>query len=75
LSPEGPESDTSRAARGHSVVDLIEDQLQTLQGFDMSAVDRQKLEAWKELLHETGSAAEKTPSFPKTTRLGSGIST
>jgi hypothetical protein len=70
LFTEGAESDTYRAARGHSVVDLIEDQLQTLQGFDMSAVDRQKLEAWKELLHETGSAAVSACSQASATSLG-----
>ena len=40
--------------RGKSVVDLIRGDLETLESFDMSASDKQKLAAWKELLHATG---------------------
>jgi len=46
-------SDTYQAARGKSVLDLVKDDLDTLQRFDLSQADRNKLEAWKALLHET----------------------
>ena len=44
--------DTYRALRGQSVIDIVHDDLETLERFDMSQSDRQKLEAWKQLLHE-----------------------
>jgi hypothetical protein len=46
--------DEYRLARGQSVIDLVAADLQTLEGFGMSSSDRRKLEAWKDLLHETG---------------------
>ncbi len=46
--------DTYRVLRGKSVIDVVRDDLTTLESFDMSGSDRQKLEAWKELLHQTG---------------------
>ena len=44
-----------QAVRGQSVIDLVRDDLDTLARQDMSAADRQKLEAWKELLHSMGT--------------------
>ncbi|WP_437581913.1 DUF1552 domain-containing protein [Sorangium sp. So ce887] len=46
--------DTYAAIRGKSILDLVKDDLQTLERFDMSKADKQKLEAWKELLSSTG---------------------
>jgi len=46
--------DTYQAVRGKSILDLVRDDLETLERFDMSRADRLKLAAWKELLHETG---------------------
>jgi hypothetical protein len=46
--------DTYRAIRGQSVIDLVKTDLETLERFDMSQADKQKLAAWKELLHQTG---------------------
>lgn len=48
--------DTYAAIRGKSVIDLVRDDLETLERFDMSQADKEKLGAWKELLHQTGSA-------------------
>ena len=45
-----------QAVRGRSVLDLVSDDLQTLERYDMSAADRQKLDAWKELMSSTGTA-------------------
>ncbi len=45
--------DSYQAARGRSVLDLVKDDLDTLERFDMSQSDQRKLEAWKELLHQT----------------------
>ncbi|XXX81281.1 DUF1552 domain-containing protein [Sorangium sp. So ce134] len=46
---------TYAAMRGKSVLDLVKGDLQTLERFDMSRADKQKLAAWKELLDATGS--------------------
>ena len=46
--------DTYRVARGRSVLDVVRDDLSTLERFDMSRSDRMKLAAWKELLGSTG---------------------
>jgi hypothetical protein len=48
-----------QAVRGQSVIDLVKDDLQTLESYDMSSADRQKLAAWKELLSSTGSTVAK----------------
>jgi hypothetical protein len=51
----GPLSpDTYRASRGKSIIDLVRNDLKTLERFDMSRADRNKLEAWKQLLDEAG---------------------
>ncbi|WP_437914428.1 DUF1552 domain-containing protein [Sorangium sp. So ce302] len=49
-----PSPDTYAAMRGRSVLDIVKDDLQRLERFDMSRADKQKLAAWKELLHSTG---------------------
>jgi hypothetical protein len=47
--------DTYEAHRGKSVLDLVKNDLDTLERADMSQADKNKLEAWKDLLHETQS--------------------
>jgi hypothetical protein len=47
--------DTYKAVRGKSVLDLVRDDLETLERFDMSKSDKMKLAAWKELLDQTGT--------------------
>ena len=47
--------DTYAAVRGKSVLDLVGDDLDTLERFNMSQSDRMKLDAWKTLLSQTGS--------------------
>ncbi|WP_438014618.1 DUF1552 domain-containing protein [Sorangium sp. So ce315] len=47
--------DTYAVMRGKSILDVVKDDLQTLERFDMSRADKQKLEAWKELLNSTGN--------------------
>jgi hypothetical protein len=46
--------DTYAAVRGKSITDLVKDDLDTLERFDMSQADRNKLEAWKALLNQMG---------------------
>ena len=48
--------DTYAAVRGKSVVDLVRDDLDTLERFDMSRSDKMKLEAWKTLIGQMGAA-------------------
>ena len=55
-SPDAMSPDTYRAVRGQSIVDLVRDDLQALERYDMSQADKNKLEAWKSLLHETTPA-------------------
>jgi hypothetical protein len=45
--------DSYAANRGKSVIDLVRDDLETLERFDMSQSDKLKLEAWKDLLDRT----------------------
>lgn len=47
--------DSYAAVRGKSIIDLVRDDLSTLERFDMSQSDKMKLEAWKMLLSQTGS--------------------
>lgn len=47
--------DTYRVVRGKSVLDIVKDDLETLERIDMSQSDRDRLAAWKELLHQTGT--------------------
>jgi Protein of unknown function (DUF1552) len=47
-------ADTYAAVRGKSIIDLVRDDLDTLERIDMSRADKMKLEAWKGLLSSTG---------------------
>jgi hypothetical protein len=71
-SPTSP--DSYRALRGQSVIDLIRDELDALERFDLSAADRQKLEIWKELLDQTGSAAAVSAQCSEEGALALGLS-
>jgi hypothetical protein len=44
-----------QAVRGKSIIDLVRGDLQTLERYDMSSSDKQKLAAWKELMSSTGT--------------------
>jgi hypothetical protein len=47
--------DDYAAVKGKSILDLVKDDLETLERFDMSQSDKMKLAAWKELLDTTGT--------------------
>jgi hypothetical protein len=47
--------DTYAAVRGKSIIDLVRDDLDTLERMDMSQSDKQKLAAWKEIVNQTGT--------------------
>ncbi|HEY0463437.1 MAG TPA: DUF1552 domain-containing protein, partial [Polyangiaceae bacterium] len=47
--------DSYQGIRGQSIIDLVKDDLDSLKRFDMSASDKMKLEAWVQLLHDTGN--------------------
>jgi hypothetical protein len=47
--------DTYAAVRGKSIIDLVRDDLDTLERFDMSQSDKLKLAAWKEIVDQTGT--------------------
>jgi hypothetical protein len=56
LFDSGPMSpDSYLAVKGKSLVDLVKDDLDTLERFDMSQSDKLKLAAWKEVLDQTGT--------------------
>ena len=46
---------TYAAVKGKSLVDLVKDDLSVLESHDMSMADKNKLEAWKALLDQTGT--------------------
>jgi hypothetical protein len=48
-------ADGYETRRMQSVLDLVKGDLETLERVDMSASDKHKLAAWKELLHETSN--------------------
>ena len=58
--------DTYQAMRGKSVIDLVRADLDTLERFDMSQADRNKLEAWKALLDDTGGVLASAACNPST---------
>jgi hypothetical protein len=62
--------DDYAAIKGQSVIDLVKDDLTTLEGFDMSQADRDKLAAWKELLHSTGVIVTQSCTEAQATQLG-----
>jgi hypothetical protein len=62
--------DSYRALRGQSILDCVRDDLATLERFDMSHADKNKLEAWKELLHQTAGALSPECSAAGLERLG-----
>ncbi|MCL2447657.1 MAG: DUF1552 domain-containing protein [Polyangiaceae bacterium] len=45
------------SVKGQSIIDLVRDDLTTLESFNMSQADHDKLEAWKALLTDTGAGA------------------
>ncbi len=49
-------ADSYELARGRSVIDLVRDDLLSLEAHDMSQADSHKIEAWKDLLNETTRA-------------------
>jgi hypothetical protein len=50
-----PNPDTYQSVRGKSIIDLIKDDLSTLERAPMSMDDKNKLEAWKALLASTNN--------------------
>lgn len=68
---QGPMSpDTYRAMRGKSVIDLVREDLSSLQRVDMGASDKQRLSDWMDLLHETTGAVRAECSADQATQLG-----
>ena len=59
-----------KIVRGESVVDLVKGDLESLERVDMSASDKHKLEAWKELLHATSGAVTTVCTPDLATSLG-----
>lgn len=52
--------DEHLVVRGKSLLDVVRDDLETLERYDMSSADEEKLDAWKQLLSETTSGVEAT---------------
>jgi hypothetical protein len=62
--------DSYQTARGKSVLDAVRDDLATLERFDMSQADKNKLEAWKQLLVETTPVISAQCTQDMATALG-----
>jgi len=63
-------ADTYKAVRGKSVIDLVRDDLSSLQRVDMSGSDKQRLSDWVDLLHETNASVSAQCSADMATQLG-----
>ncbi len=62
--------DTYKVARGKSVIDIVRDDLSTLQRVNMSQADQKKLADWVELLHQTSGAVTAQCTMDTATMLG-----
>jgi hypothetical protein len=66
----GMSPDTYKVARGKSVIDVVRDDLNHLKRTNMSAADTERLNAWIELLHETGGEVAAQCTAETATGLG-----
>jgi hypothetical protein len=62
--------DTYKVARGKSVIDIVRDDLNTLQRVNMSQSDQKKLADWVDLLHQTSGAVSAQCTADSATALG-----
>lgn len=62
--------DTYQVVRGKSVIDIVRDDLQTLQRIDMSQSDQKKLADWVELLHQSSGTVSAQCTEATATSLG-----
>jgi hypothetical protein len=62
--------DDYAAIKGQSIVDLVKDDLTTLESFDMSQADKDKLAAWKELLFTVGQPMTQACTATRAAELG-----
>jgi uncharacterized protein DUF1552 len=63
-------ADTYKVARGKSVIDIVKDDLASLQRVNMSGSDQKKLQDWVDLLHQTSTAVSAECSTETATKLG-----
>ena len=61
--------DSYQAVRGKSIIDLVKHDLESLERRDMSRSDKLKLEAWKELLHQTATVMASAQCTPDVAAL------
>jgi len=62
--------DSYRVVRGKSVIDIVRDDLSSLQRVDMSASDKQRLSDWVDLLHQTSGQISAQCSSDTASKLG-----
>ena len=67
--PGGLSPDSYQAVRGKSIIDLVRDDLDSLERIDMSRSDQLKLGAWKELLHDTTKIMVSAQCTPEVAAL------
>jgi hypothetical protein len=65
--------DTYAVARGKSVIDCVRDDLNRLNGINMSGADKQKLKTWTELLHYVGGTVSTGAQCSMTTAQQLGL--
>jgi hypothetical protein len=65
-----PSADTYQAASGKSIIDIVRDDLDSLQRVDMSMSDQKKLADWVDLLHQTSTTITSQCSADTATALG-----
>jgi hypothetical protein len=70
LAPGAMSADSYKVARGQSVIDVVRDDLLSLQRVPMSSSDQKKLADWTELLHQTDRAVAAQCNAETATKLG-----
>jgi len=65
-----PSPDTYQAAAGKSIIDIVRDDLDSLQRVDMSGSDQKKLADWADLLHQTSTTITTQCGADAATALG-----
>jgi hypothetical protein len=65
-----PSQDSYQVAAGKSIIDIVRDDLNTLQSVNMSGADQKKLADWVELLHQTSTTITSMCSADTAASLG-----
>jgi hypothetical protein len=74
LNGQAMNEDTYRTMRGKSIMDIVKDDLDTLERLNMSESDNRKLQAWQDLLSDTIVQSVRSAQCSEETALALGLS-